>query len=140
MFVISLASVSCLLVSGVLSLVLQLPQSTDGQLGDISRHFNFTTMLTSPTSPSNSSMNAREILCDKIFGSHMRPRSCLDALQYVPETPAQLSFGERGTGRPDIGLPYRFLSCKLQRLSSVGQIGHLVRFSDVSGSGWSVSD
>jgi hypothetical protein len=113
MLVISLTSVSCLLVSGVSSLVLQ---NIDGQLYDVSRLYNFSTTLTSfnsSTSPFNSSTNAVEIICDKIFGTQMQSFSCLDALKYVPSNPSQMSFGQRGIGRPDIGLPYRFLSCKL---------------------------
>jgi hypothetical protein len=113
MLVISLTSVSCLLVSGVLSLVLQ---NIDGQLHDVSRLYNFSTTLissNSSTSPSNSSTNAVEIRCDKILGTQMRTFSCLDALKYVSSNPSQMSFGQRGIGRPDIGLPSRFLSCKL---------------------------
>lgn len=143
MFVISLTRVSCLLVSAVSSLVLQLPQGTDGELENISRHYNFTATLissNSSTSPSNSSINTMETTCDKTLGSQMHASSCLDALHYMRQSPVQTSFGERDIGTPDIGLPYRFLSCKLNRFSSVGQIGHPVSLSDLSGSGRSMSD
>lgn len=140
MLVISLTTVSSLLVSGVSSFILQ---NIDGQLHDVSLRYNFSTTLissNSSNSPSNFSTNFMGLHCDEFYGTQLQSASCLDALRYVVANPSRRSFGKRGIGRPDIGLPYRFLSCKLPHFSRVGQIGHPVSFSDVSGSGRSVSN
>ncbi len=125
MVVIPLTSVSFLLATAVSSLVLQLPQSTDGQLDEMPLSYNTTTSSTSRNPyilPSNfSTSNALDIECDQALGIHMQIASCVDALHKIPQTLKQVTLGERGTGQFDIVLPYRYLSCKLLHFSRLGE-------------------
>ena len=51
-----------------------------------------------------------EAQCHSIYGSHMNPESCRNAIRQIPRSTSPLTFGWRDTGHFDVILPYIWVS------------------------------
>ena len=59
-------------------------------------------------------LTGQEVYCDRITYGSPHIASCVDAFAQIPQVASDptYTFGPRGTGNYDIGLPWRYISCK----------------------------